>query len=154
MCMTFRSDGRGVPVTAGITAIGSTVRRLPGVDTAALAPGPGIAGDSRSRHDSAPTGMTAAGPHNLGVMGMLVPGLDTGTGPGDGAIRNAVERLVRALAIGFAVLSIGVAAFLVVFTWWVLVMQPGPVIARQGYVTMPLFPQTAPLPPGDNRRES
>lgn len=147
MCMTFRPDGRSVPLTAATAPMVAPLPDLGG-------PGTERAGDCRPQGDSAPAAVTA-GPHDLGVMGVFLPELDAGTAPdGGGVTRTAFERLARGLAVGFAVFSIAVAAFLVVFTWWILVMQPGPVIARQGAVTMPVFLDPAPSPPADSRRAS
>ena len=53
---------------------------------------------------------------------------------------NAIERLVKSLAVGLTVFTVGVAAFVAVFAWWILVVEPAPRATPLAQVTMPLFP--------------
>jgi hypothetical protein len=70
----------------------------------------------------------------------------TGMNAGDQAILNPVEQLLKALAVGFAVFTISLAAFVALFAWWILVVEPSPGVKPMAHVTMPLFPTGYHLP--------
>jgi hypothetical protein len=60
---------------------------------------------------------------------------------GDPLSLNPIEQLAKALAAGLAVFTISLAAFIALFAWWVLVVEPSPGVTPMAHVTMPLFPE-------------
>lgn len=102
-------------------------------------PGAGVPGAGVPLHSSAVTAGAAVS--GLALCGGPAAGLrNTGTvTPADG-IAGAVERLVGSLAVGFTVFTVSLAAFMFMFAWWILVVEPSPGIQPLARVTMPLFP--------------
>ena len=175
MCVTLRSDSRGVVVTAGASGLGSTAAgRLREVSATAVTTGRAVGSDPVPRELFAAAGLTAAKRRavftdrvplvtcanapvgNIALKRGLVAQVPAAPGitPDDPAGLNFIERLVTTFAVGFAVFSISVGAFLMVFTWWILVAQPSAVVEQPGHVTMPLFPDGYPAPPNDDLRQS
>lgn len=101
--------------------------------------------------------MADGGVGNVDVDGPALarnPGLeapDAGSAAEGQGIRAAVGRLVEPLAVGLTVFTVGVAAFMAMFAWWILVVEPSPGIRPQTHVTMPLFPQGYHLPANQHR---
>lgn len=58
----------------------------------------------------------------------------------------ALERSAEPIVAGLTVFMIGVAAFMAMFAWWVLVVEPSPAITPPAMVTMPLFPPGYQMP--------
>ena len=74
---------------------------------------------------------------DLGTQAQMANGIEAG----DRLIFHPVEQLVKGLAAGFAVFTISLAAFIALFAWWVLVIEPNPGVKPMAHVTMPLFPE-------------
>jgi hypothetical protein len=74
---------------------------------------------------------------DLGTPAQVANGIEAG----DRLILNPIEQLVKALAAGLAVFTISLAAFIALFAWWVLVVEPSPGVKPMAHVTMPLFPE-------------
>jgi hypothetical protein len=74
---------------------------------------------------------------DLGTQAQAANGVEAG----DRLILHPIEQLVKALAAGLAVFTISLAAFIALFAWWVLVIEPSPGVKPMAHVTMPLFPE-------------
>ena len=98
---------------------------------------------ARSRNAEVPSLALARSPASQ-------PG-DTGTATRGDGIVGAIEQLVKSLAVGFAVFTVSLAAFMMIFAWWILVVEPIPGIQPLTQVTMPLFPEGY-RPPADEPR--
>jgi hypothetical protein len=88
--------------------------------------------------DPTPQGLFAAADiRKLGTQAQVAKGIEAG----DRLILHPIEQLVKGLAAGLAVFTISLAAFIALFAWWVLVVEPSPGVKPMAHVTMPLFPE-------------
>lgn len=66
---------------------------------------------------------------------------DTGITAGDHVTRNLMAQFVGAVAVGLAVFTTSLMAFIALFAWWILVLEPSPAVQPPAQISMPLFPQ-------------